>query len=859
MINLDDFRQFALDQGVILPSRLRTDGKVDYAKTVNNRGAKKSASYMIFPSQNGGWVINHHNTDKPQYFFEKGARRELSEEEMARIRGARLEAAREKAQAQESAVHTAQSAWQQSRPVVSYPYLDNPPLPAAGVRIERGRLVVPLVGIDKSGNPQWVGSQHINARPLDGTPGKLFAKGTPSYGSFAVVPIHGDDLSAPLDSFDWAMQQKGVALVEGVGTALSVHKATGLPVIAALYAANLPKVAEVLQAKSEGTVFIVPDMDGEKAKYSGIHYAMQAASVLEDRSRISVIFPDRDKITSGYDARDFLRDYGQDALKDRMLRSITPGEFKDRYPKLMQRVQAANEKEHSNIQAAEHGGYQQSSPAPAASPTATTGENMTEQSSNMKPESKAKRDLRQEQTNALIEIMQRGVNPFERPWDNAHPPLGRPQNAVTGAAYNGGNRLHLTMEAFDRGYPTNHWATFNQAKAANSTIRKGEHGTNIEVWKTHPFYKRKDLDVTVFANDRPIKVDSSDHLTVKAKDGTEYAKSAVKAKIVKPGEAPEFMSFRQAEENYDTRFAQTYFVFNVSQMDGELAEKMNVKREPLKLDAVQKGAGQIVEAMMQDGVQIATGGDRAFYRRSSDTLQIPAPEQFKTQAGFYGVLLHELGHSTGHEKRLNRQFGSKHGDKAYAREELRAELTSFFLASETGLPTNPEGHATYLSSWISAMQNDKNEIFMAARDASKAVDYIQEKVQALSMSQSHFREASAKLVEAQREGKDVSGITPIANIAMPADHNNGEYLGKIVAVTPSLVIQDTGGNKPGAKVIHQRQALADRKAPLVKDNEVQIKYRDGKAVVRDGTEVKQAQSQSQVQAQSREHSQSHGR
>lgn len=857
MINLEDFRQFALDQGVVLPERLRTDGRVDYAKTANNRGAKKSASYMIFPAQNGGWVLNHQHSDKPQYFFEKGAKRELSEDEMARIRGARLEAAREKAKAQETAVHTAQTAWTNSKPVVSYPYLDDPKIPAAGIRIERGRLVVPILTIDKAGAPQWAGSQHINARPLDGVPGKLFAKGTPSFGSFAVVPIHGDSLAAPLESFQWAMQQKGVALVEGIGTALSVHKATGLPVIAALYAANMPKIAEVMK-QSAGTVFIVPDMDGEKAKYGGIHYALQAASTLGDKSKIAVIFPGQDKVRSGYDARDFLRDYGQDALKDRMLRSLTRDEFVDRYPKLMDRVVKAHEKEQSSMQAAEQGEYQSSAPAPVSVNQENREKAMAEEKGGVAVEQKAKRDFRQELTNSLIEKIQRGVNPFEQLWNNARPPLSRAQNAVTGAAYNGGNRFNLTMEALEKGYPTNKWATFNQAKANNSMVRKGEHGTPIEVWKTHPFYKRKDLDVQVFANDRPIKVAGSDHLTVTAKDGTEYPKNAVSTKITAPGEAQEFLSFRQAEEKYDTRFAQTYTVFNVSQLDGELAEKNNVKREPLKIDAVQKGAGQIIEAMMQDGVQIGTGGDRAFYHRGKDVVQIPAPEQFKTQAGFYGTLLHELGHSTGHENRLNRQFG-KFGDVPYAREELRAELISFFLSSETGLPANPENHASYLDDWLGALQNDKNEIFMAARDASKATDYIQEKVQALALSQSHHKDASERLVNMAAEGKDVDDIKIVANIATTANKENGDYTGKIVAVSPSHVVQDTGENKPGSKVIHSRQDLVKHKVPIAKDKDVQIKYREGKAVVRDGAAAKQAQTQSQVQSHGQEHSQSHGR
>ena len=46
---------------------------------------------------------------------------------------------------------------------------------------------------------------------------------------------------------------------------------------------------------------------------------------------------------------------------------------------------------------------------------------------------------------------------------------------------------------------------------------------------------------------------------------------------------------------------------------------------------------------------------------------------------------------------------------------------------ETGIKFNSGNSATYLSSWIKALKEDKNEIFKAAKDAGKAVDYIMER------------------------------------------------------------------------------------------------------------------------------------
>ena len=79
----------------------------------------------------------------------------------------------------------------------------------------------------------------------------------------------------------------------------------------------------------------------------------------------------------------------------------------------------------------------------------------------------------------------------------------------------------------------------------------------------------------------------------------------------------------------------------------------------------------------------------------------------------YGTALHELAHWTGHPSRLARSTLAEQyrfGDVNYAKEELRAELASVFLAAQRGIPHDPEQHAAYVNSWIGALKRDKNEI-----------------------------------------------------------------------------------------------------------------------------------------------------
>src|SRR5205085_3140251 len=89
--------------------------------------------------------------------------------------------------------------------------------------------------------------------------------------------------------------------------------------------------------------------------------------------------------------------------------------------------------------------------------------------------------------------------------------------------------------------------------------------------------------------------------------------------------------------------------------------------------------------------------------------------------------LHELAHWTGHASRLNRSTlneSYRFGDLNYAKEELRAELASVFIAAEVGVPHDPAHHAAYVGSWIKSLKEDKNEIFRAAHDASAATDFL---------------------------------------------------------------------------------------------------------------------------------------
>ena len=87
--------------------------------------------------------------------------------------------------------------------------------------------------------------------------------------------------------------------------------------------------------------------------------------------------------------------------------------------------------------------------------------------------------------------------------------------------------------------------------------------------------------------------------------------------------------------------------------------------------------------------------------------------------------MHEQGHRTGHESRLNRNLKGKFGDKKYAMEELIAELTSCFMCIELDIVSEPrKDHAQYLNSWIKLLEDDKRAFNIAVGKAQQATDYM---------------------------------------------------------------------------------------------------------------------------------------
>lgn len=284
--------------------------------------------------------------------------------------------------------------------------------------------------------------------------------------------------------------------------------------------------------------------------------------------------------------------------------------------------------------------------------------------------SDARRDYYAEITQKIVAALESGPPPWRKPWDPEKAAWSGPLNAVSGHRYRGINTLVLGMASLAMGGGDPRWLSYKQAREKGWQVQRGARAT------TAIFFKRVEL---------------------KAGDATSSSLDETRTIPVLRG----------------------YPIFHASQVEG-IPEY--VPPDTTEAPWHRPEAASII--LTRSGVQYREGGDRAFYSPERDAIQLPPRPSFNTVEGWAGTLLHELGHATGHPSRLDRDLTARYGSRAYAMEELRAELASAFMGAELGLPGSVNDHAAYLESWLSVLKADKREIFRAAADAQRMADCL---------------------------------------------------------------------------------------------------------------------------------------
>lgn len=265
------------------------------------------------------------------------------------------------------------------------------------------------------------------------------------------------------------------------------------------------------------------------------------------------------------------------------------------------------------------------------------------------------------------EITNRMIAEMEQgviPWRKPWMAAGRAISHTTGKAYSLLNQMLL-------GRP-GEYLTFNQCQQEGGHIRKGEKSRIVVFWK---WLEKKD---------------------------------------------------EETEEVIQVPYLRYYNVFHIDQCEGITAKHAEMQAHPANSDEAAEAI--IAEYAQREGVAIEhRAGDSAFYQPATDRIVLPLLAQFAETAEYYGTAFHEMVHSTGHAKRLERlDTTANFGSEEYSKEELIAEIGSAALVHHAGLetPQSFTNSTAYVQNWQTVLKSDKRFIVSAAGKADKAVNYI---------------------------------------------------------------------------------------------------------------------------------------
>lgn len=304
-------------------------------------------------------------------------------------------------------------------------------------------------------------------------------------------------------------------------------------------------------------------------------------------------------------------------------------------------------------------------------------------------------DMDAETTTRMLDLIEKtGSLPWSRGWDVQNE---TPRNITTGQAYQGGNVFIFLVEQLAKGYTDPYWVTVKQARTKWGCP---ECKKALRETKSLPkFCKTGDCPT-------PNKGEKGTH-------GVFWKPWFVEDKITH-------------EKKFVKLFPRCFVVFNVCQFPaGKIPVPTKEEREFIPILECEEIGSKMEEQI--DILHLAQS--KAYYRPSEDKIVLPLREQFHSQAEYYSTRYHEMGHSTGHKKRLNRASlvdAGAFGDPIYSKEELVAELVAAMLCSRTGInnEASDKRSAVYLKGWGQKLREDKTIFLKAAREAQKAVGYI---------------------------------------------------------------------------------------------------------------------------------------
>ena len=278
-------------------------------------------------------------------------------------------------------------------------------------------------------------------------------------------------------------------------------------------------------------------------------------------------------------------------------------------------------------------------------------------------------------TKKIIDKLEQGQVPWHKPWVGG---LSLPHNLSSKKPYRGVNILLLAFE----GYTSPWWLTWKQCKEMGGVVKEEEkkRGTIIVFWK--PFYE----------------------------DGQEQ----INPKVDKQRKVKGMMM-------------RYYRVYNIEQTEGIPSKKIPGYDRGEDFNPIPHCESIVANMPLPPAIKHGFAG--ASYLHGLDEVRMPHHKQFNgNSSSYYAVLFHELVHSTGHSRRLDRFKKQGFDDSQvvkYSQEELIAEIGGCFLCGHAGIDVHViDNSVNYINHWRQALSQDPKLIIKSASEAQKAADYI---------------------------------------------------------------------------------------------------------------------------------------
>ncbi len=281
-------------------------------------------------------------------------------------------------------------------------------------------------------------------------------------------------------------------------------------------------------------------------------------------------------------------------------------------------------------------------------------------------------------TDRIVEQLDKGIIPWQKPWSGACLADGGAINYVSRKPYSFLNQLLLGKEG--------EWLTFKQIKDAGGNIKKGSKAGMVV------FFKQ-------------VKMNK----TVKNEDGSEK------------------------EEQRLVPILRYFNVFHIDDTEG-VESKIKKEEETGTLIFPIDTAEEVITGYLGREKALKFHNDkltdRAFYSPSLDMVSVPMLSQYEIPEEYYSTTFHELVHSTKAKSRCDRdseQHGiAAFGNEDYSREELVAEIGSAMLCNKIGIECEKafKNSVAYIQGWLKALKNDNRAIVWASSRAEIAAKFI---------------------------------------------------------------------------------------------------------------------------------------